>query len=1156
MNYDLRKQFNVGTPSHGRVLKILEDSNKNIWATTVGLNVLKFNRENDIWEKTKFILKDSTKLFNSEPIAYPIAENTNNKIWIGSFQNGLMWYDENKGGFVEEEIISENNVLDFTEEDNLLTDLYFDTAGILWITTKNGVFKYNPSSKKLKTIIKNSEYALSFWTYFSEIAQDKNGNIWIANNYRGILKFDGISDHYEIIKPTGGADLSDIVMLRLFVDNTGIMWFGTLTQGVLKHDPERELFNHYQHDEKNKNSVSGNQIFGIIESKYRPGKLFVGTRGAELNLFDPANQSFSKISYQLKSSKDQFGGSVRSIYEEEDGSLWLGTWGDGLIKMDNNFNVTKQYIYKDEVSEEFTRNQVRILKKNSEGNLWIGTGNGVNYHNPVTKRNKWITNRETAAYPDELINIVNGNIIKKSSIAEIAEVGNSQDLSREFNIVKPREFLIVSVGEGRIIDSTMIDYGWLADKNGKIIWTSINNKENYHLGGDKKNRINVDLIKITPGKYYLKYRSDESHSFDNWNGEPPEYEHLWGIRIFEIEDVSELENIKRQLKETKNQLYIKGRNIRSIHISRNDVIWIGSDTEGLNKYDKGRHKVKTYAHEQGNPNSISNNSVQYIYEDNNGILWLATNGGLNRFDPIKEEFSAYTEEDGLPTNYIASILPGESDDLWLATRAGISRVVKDKSTSKVTFVNYDNEDGLGGTDFIAQVAFKSSNGKYYFGGEHGLNEFVPSGENVTSPSLIFSDLKISNESVLKMTEESPLKNSLYESESLILPFDQNDISFEYAALHYSNPQKNQYAHKLEGYDQDWIYDNSRIATYTNLNPGEYNFVFKGSNRDGLWNDKGKSLQVTILPPWWFTTWAYIGYGLIFVGIIFGIDRIQRRRIFKRAKEKLRIQNIEHRAEAAELQAKVTESEKRALEAEYEMKKKELEEARELQLSMLPKELPQLPHLDIAVYMKTATEVGGDYYDFHIGLDGTLTVVLGDATGHGMKAGTMVTSTKSLFNVLAPNPNIVETFHEMTRCLKQMQLEKLSMCMTMIKIIGNKVQMSAAGMPPIFICKREDQTIEEHVMKGMPLGTFRDFPYTLVETNINSGDTILLMSDGFPELMNDKKEIFGYKQTRNLFEEVSGESPEAIITKLKDVGSEWIKDKNPDDDVTFVVIKVK
>ncbi|MDX1701230.1 MAG: PP2C family protein-serine/threonine phosphatase, partial [Melioribacteraceae bacterium] len=202
------------------------------------------------------------------------------------------------------------------------------------------------------------------------------------------------------------------------------------------------------------------------------------------------------------------------------------------------------------------------------------------------------------------------------------------------------------------------------------------------------------------------------------------------------------------------------------------------------------------------------------------------------------------------------------------------------------------------------------------------------------------------------------------------------------------------------------------------------------------------------------------------------------------------------------------------------------------------------------------EVGGDYYDFHIGLDGTLTVVLGDATGHGMKAGTMVTTTKSLFNVLAPNPNIVDTFHEMTRCIKMMHLEKLSMCMTMLKIAGNKIQMSSAGMPPIFIYKRDSQSIEEHVIKGMPLGTFNDFPYSIVESSVESGDIILLMSDGFPELLNNEKEMFGYKRARNLFEELSSEAPEEIISKLKNAGSDWVNGKDPDDDVTFVVIKVK
>jgi len=280
-----------------------------------------------------------------------------------------------------------------------------------------------------------------------------------------------------------------------------------------------------------------------------------------------------------------------------------------------------------------------------------------------------------------------------------------------------------------------------------------------------------------------------------------------------------------------------------------------------------------------------------------------------------------------------------------------------------------------------------------------------------------------------------------------------------------------------------------------------------------------------------------------------MDRFQRRRLMAKAKEHMKFQAAEHRAEAAELEA-------RAAKAESERKAKELEEARELQLSMLPRELPQLPNLDIAVYMQTATEVGGDYYDFHVSLDGTLTVVIGDATGHGMKAGTMVTTAKSLFSSYAPNPDILFSFQEITRCIRQMNFGKLSMCLTMLKIKGNNLQMSTAGMPPSFIFRRDTRVVEEHLFQAMPLGTMEKFPYEIKETKLNPGDTILLMSDGLPELENKNGEMYGYKKIRNGFEEVAEQTPEDIISYLKNEGAAWVNNEDPDDDVTFVVIKVK
>jgi serine phosphatase RsbU (regulator of sigma subunit) len=201
-------------------------------------------------------------------------------------------------------------------------------------------------------------------------------------------------------------------------------------------------------------------------------------------------------------------------------------------------------------------------------------------------------------------------------------------------------------------------------------------------------------------------------------------------------------------------------------------------------------------------------------------------------------------------------------------------------------------------------------------------------------------------------------------------------------------------------------------------------------------------------------------------------------------------------------------------------------------------------------------VGGDYYDFHISLDGILTVVIGDATGHGMKAGTMVTTAKSLFNSYAPNPDIIHSFQEITRCIKEMQFDKLSMCMTMLKIKGNILKISTAGMPSVLVFRKKRNIIDEFLLEGMPLGSISNFPYKVQDTKLDSGDTVLLMSDGLPELQNEDCELYGYQRVKKSFGKIARENPEEIIKHLKNEGVNWVNGKDPDDDVTFLVIKSK
>ncbi len=245
-----------------------------------------------------------------------------------------------------------------------------------------------------------------------------------------------------------------------------------------------------------------------------------------------------------------------------------------------------------------------------------------------------------------------------------------------------------------------------------------------------------------------------------------------------------------------------------------------------------------------------------------------------------------------------------------------------------------------------------------------------------------------------------------------------------------------------------------------------------------------------------------------------------------------------------------------IKAENERKTKELEEARELQLAMLPKELPKLSNLDIAVYMQTATEVGGDYYDFHLENDGSLLAVIGDATGHGLKAGTIVTITKSLFHSLASEKDILSSFSEISRVIKGMNFQQLSMCLMMLKFKDNNLSISSAAMPPAFIYRNKDKTVEELSFQGMPLGAMKNFPYEQKETNLHSGDTIFLFSDGLPELINNEKDMYGYDRTKSEFLSVGEKDPEEIVNYFKNSASEWVDGKAPDDDVTFVVIKVK
>ncbi len=265
--------------------------------------------------------------------------------------------------------------------------------------------------------------------------------------------------------------------------------------------------------------------------------------------------------------------------------------------------------------------------------------------------------------------------------------------------------------------------------------------------------------------------------------------------------------------------------------------------------------------------------------------------------------------------------------------------------------------------------------------------------------------------------------------------------------------------------------------------------------------------------------------------------------------------LSERALAQEKLAGKIELERKLVEAENKRTLKELEEARQLQLSLLPKQVPKIEGLDIACFMKTASEVGGDYYDFFLHDNKSLTTVIGDATGHGLKAGNMVIVTKGLLNILSGNGSLDEIMNSSNRAIKKMNLYMLTMCLAAVKIKDHNLEYSSAGMPPILIFRNSSGLVENIILKAMPLGAFYDFPYGKIETLLQVNDVILLMSDGLTELFNKDKEDLGIDKVGELLKESSGGSADDILKYIFDKCRQWSEGMQISDDITIVAIKV-
>jgi len=1005
-----------------------------------------------------------------------------------------------------------------------------DRRGFMWFGTQDGlnrfdgyqvtVFKHDPADSTTM----NDNFVIS-------IAEDSTGTLWIGtlNKPQTLNRFDRNTERFLRV-PTDSVNLMEAragAAFTSYEDPSGVRWSGAIGEGVTRFDRRTGKTTVYKHDPSDPASLLDNRVYSVFGD--RSGTIWIGTHEG-LERFDPKTETFIHYRHDEKRPASLSDNWVWPIMEDRNGVLWVGTYRGGLNRFDRMTETFTHFRHADSDPRSIADECVYSLAQDLSGTIWVGTNDGVDrFNTEIGGFARYLNN------PKDPASLIENNVysiyVDRSGAAWIGTASGLDRLDRstgKFTHYRHDPSDAGSLGENMV-------QSILEERSG-VMWmgTQSSGLDRFDRSSGRFTHFRHDPSNPGSLSDNMIYALLEDRKGDIWIG-------TYGGGLNRYDHATK--KFKAYVHNDSLPGSLAARGVWALHEDRDGVLWVGTYKGGLDRFDRESETFTHFKHDPGDPQSLSNDAVLCLHEDRRGKLWVGTMSGLNQFDEESGKFKVYSEKDGLPNSYIVGILEDDQGRLWISTVKGISRF----DVRQQLFRSYDQSDGLQGDDFN-QGAFARDDrtGEMYFGGSNGFNLFHPDKirDNPFVPPVVFSAFTRYN---TDDAEGKPIVEKGIAARSMItLSYKDNVANFEFAALNYYNTSKNQYAYKLEGFSDGWIrLGTDHRATFTNLDGGDYTLRVKGSNNDGVWNEEGAALRLIVTPPWWKTRWAYGSYALVFLFSLYGLRRFE----MNRQRQKAQVRE-------SELHLKATEAEKRALQAENERKSKELEDARQIQLSMLPREIPQLPGYDIAVFMKTATEVGGDYYDFSSAQDGTLNIGFGDATGHGMQAGTIVTLMKGLFLSDASRFDIQTFFNHCSKAIKDIRLGRLFMAFTLVRLKGSRLSLSSAGMPPVFLYRQNDGSVEEILLKGMPLGAMKNFPYLLHEADLAQGDAVLLLTDGLPEQKDAGGEMFDYARVQSTFAEVGTQSTQDIISRFVKEADGWMKGGSPDDDITLLVIKRK
>jgi ligand-binding sensor domain-containing protein/serine phosphatase RsbU (regulator of sigma subunit) len=1003
-----------------------------------------------------------------------------------------------------------------------------DSDGFMWFGTQDGLNKYDGYRIRVFKHSPADSGSLND-NWIISIAEDSNRTLWIQTmNQPDVLnRYDRLTESFVRV-PRDSVNLTGAhrsIVAWDFVEPGGVQWHGTNGGGVTRFDPRTGTTTVYRHDPTDPRSLIDDRVMYIYGD--RRGEIWVGTKGG-LDRLDVGKGTFTHYRHDPTDPGSLSNNWVWPIFEDRQGTLWVGTYGGGLNRFDRATATFVRYRHVAADQRSLNGDNLLSIYQDRSGMIWVGMDQqGVDRFHPEMQAFS-----RYAHEPSDPAGLSENNVycmcvdrtgslwVGTQSGVDVLDRSTGEFRHFRFDPSKPR-------GIGADLAQCFVE-----DRKGDL-WIGFRSN-----GLDRFQRSTgtfthyrhdpSDAKSLSDNNVYALY---EDRSGAIWVGT-----HKGGLNRFDPATGT----FTRYLHVDSHPGSLGAVGAWAICEDRQGTLWVGTFGGGLDRLDRASGTFTHFRHNETDSTSLSDNIVTYLCEDRSGTLWVGTASGLNKLNRESGTFTRYTEGDGLPNNAIFGILEDSAGSLWISTNKGLSRF----DPRSGAFRNFDSRDGLQGDEFnMNACAIDARTSEMFFGGSNGFNAFFPHDvkDNTYVPPVVFSAFARYN---TDDEEGKPIEERGIDAKTeIVLSYKDNVANFEFAALSYYNNYMNRYAYQLEGYSDNWIQlGTERKATFTNLDGGEYTLRVRGSNNDGTWNEQGASLRIVVMPPWWRTTWAYGAYGLLAVGFLYSVRRFE----INRREQKARVRE-------SELRAKAVEAEKRALEAENERKTKELEDARRLQLSMLPKEVPSVPGYEIAVFMKTATEVGGDYYDFQTGEDGTLHVALGDATGHGMQAGTMVTLMKGLFLSDVSRFDIQTFLRHCSHAIKEIRLGRLFMAFTLVRLRGSSVCLSTAGMPPVYL-RRKNAPLEEILLKGMPLGAMKNFPYTVHQTDLNPGDTLLLLTDGLPEQKNPRGEMFDYARIQSAITAGQGLGPDELVNALVQEGEQWMGGSLQEDDITILAIR--